>query len=336
MLPVFAIPGSSARADLKLCNTTSSRIGVAIGYQDPNGWTTEGWWNIASQTCETLYKGTLSEPLLGTSMPSTTTAAANGPASPSCAPPTRPSRFGGFRTARRRGYKSTGFFEVDTQEAKDWTIRLTDPSEGGREQMRRSRRVKIVATLGPASYAPEMIERLFEAGVDVFRINMSHSPHDLVKKVHAAVRSAEAKFGRPIGILCDLQGPKFRVGEIGGGSVMLTEGTTFRFDQHRERRRAGSHVPAASADLRGRGARPHAAARRRQDPHDREWRRAPAGIDATVLVGGTLASRKGISLPDTRAADRAADREGQRRTSTTRCASASTGWRCRSCSAART
>ena len=49
-----------ALADLKLCNTTSSRIGVAIGYQDPTGWTTEGWWNISAQTCETLYKGTLS------------------------------------------------------------------------------------------------------------------------------------------------------------------------------------------------------------------------------------------------------------------------------------
>src|SRR5499433_3427224 len=49
-----------ARGDLKLCNTTSSRIGVAIGYQDPSGWTTEGWWNISAQTCETLYKGTLS------------------------------------------------------------------------------------------------------------------------------------------------------------------------------------------------------------------------------------------------------------------------------------
>src|SRR5262249_61333573 len=96
--------------------------------------------------------------------------------------------------------------------------------------MRRTRRVKIIATLGPASYAPEMIERLFEAGVDVFRINMSHSPFDLVKKVHAAVRAAEAHFGRPIGILCDLQGPKFRIGEIGGGSALLDEGANYRFD----------------------------------------------------------------------------------------------------------
>jgi pyruvate kinase len=77
--------------------------------------------------------------------------------------------------------------------------------------MRRSRRVKIVATLGPASYAPEMIERLFEAGVDVFRINMSHTSFDMAKKLHAAVRSAEAKFERPIGILADLQrGPQIR------------------------------------------------------------------------------------------------------------------------------
>ena len=97
--------------------------------------------------------------------------------------------------------------------------------------MRRTRRVKIVATLGPASYAPEMIERLFEAGVDVFRINMSHSSFDLVKKVHSALRNAEARFGRPIGILCDLQGPKFRVGNIGGERVPLAEGTTFRFDR---------------------------------------------------------------------------------------------------------
>src|SRR6476660_4996625 len=96
--------------------------------------------------------------------------------------------------------------------------------------MRRSRRVKIVATLGPASYAPEMIERLFEAGVDVFRINMSHSSFDVVKKLYAAVRSAEAKFERPIGILADLQGPKFRVGRLRGERVPLVQGSTFRFD----------------------------------------------------------------------------------------------------------
>ena len=62
-LAVFVVPivvqSAPAAADLKLCNSTASRIGVAIGYQDKEGWATEGWWNIASQTCETLLKGAL-------------------------------------------------------------------------------------------------------------------------------------------------------------------------------------------------------------------------------------------------------------------------------------
>jgi pyruvate kinase len=164
--------------------------------------------------------------------------------------------------------------------------------------MRRTRRVKIVATLGPASYAPEMIERLFEAGVDVFRINMSHSPFDLVKKVHAAVRTAEAKFGRPIGILCDLQGPKFRVGNIGGERVALSEGSTFRFDT------TESDGGPARVFL------PHPQIFEAVEPghtlllDDGKIRmtvvdKKRSTIDAKVVVGGTLASRKGISLPDT-------------------------------------
>src|SRR2546430_2783638 len=164
--------------------------------------------------------------------------------------------------------------------------------------MRRTRRVKIVATLGPASYAPEMIERLFEAGVDVFRINMSHSPFDLVKRVHAAVRTAEANFGRPIGILCDLQGPKFRVGNIAGERVALTEGSTFRFDT------TESEGGAERVFL------PHPQIFEAVEPghtlllDDGKIRmcvtgKGPSSIDATVLVGGMLASRKGISLPDT-------------------------------------
>ncbi len=117
--------------------------------------------------------------------------------------------------------------------------------------MKRNRRVKIVATLGPASSEPEMIERLFLAGVDVFRINMSHSrpPHDGVRKLHAAVRAAEANFGRPIGILCDLQGPKFRVGEMAGGRQFLKQGETFRFDRKRRpaaRRAASCRIPKSS------------------------------------------------------------------------------------------
>jgi pyruvate kinase len=164
--------------------------------------------------------------------------------------------------------------------------------------MRRSRRVKLVATLGPASYAPEMIERLFDAGVDVFRINMSHSPFDLVKKVHASVRTAEANFGRPIGILCDLQGPKFRVGEIDGGSAAIAEGALYRFDL------------TESAGGPERVFLPHPQIFEAVEPghtlllDDGKIRmtvseRSDRRIDAHVLVGGVLASRKGISLPDT-------------------------------------
>src|SRR4029077_12699073 len=160
--------------------------------------------------------------------------------------------------------------------------------------MRRTRRVKIVATLGPASYAPEMIERLFEAGVDVFRINMSHSPHDLVKKVHAAVRTAEANFGRPIGILCDLQGPKFRVGNIAGERVALNEGSTFRFDT------TESEGGSEGFSL------PHPQIFEAVEPghtlllDDGKIRmtvidKSSSAIAATVVVGGILASRQGIT-----------------------------------------
>jgi uncharacterized membrane protein len=124
----LAVP--PARADLTLCNTTSSRIGVAIGYQAPNGWTTEGWWTIPAQTCETLYKGPLSSRYYyihaidydrggewaGQSYMCTTDKAFT---------------IRGVQDCQKRGYKRTGFFEVDTADAKDWTIRLVDPTEAG-------------------------------------------------------------------------------------------------------------------------------------------------------------------------------------------------------------
>jgi pyruvate kinase len=73
--------------------------------------------------------------------------------------------------------------------------------------VRRIRKVKIVATLGPASAEPEMVEALFVAGVDVFRVNMSHSSHEMLGRYHKIIRGIEARRGRPIGILADLQGP---------------------------------------------------------------------------------------------------------------------------------
>jgi len=78
--------------------------------------------------------------------------------------------------------------------------------------MRRSRKVKILATLGPASSDKKMIEALFRAGADVFRINMSHTSHDKLNDLVRIIRSVESEVGRPIGILADLQGPKLRLG----------------------------------------------------------------------------------------------------------------------------
>ena len=81
--------------------------------------------------------------------------------------------------------------------------------------MRRSRMIKIVATLGPASNTAEQLRALFLAGVDVFRINMSHTTHPNLKILVETVRGLETEVGRPISILVDLQGPKLRLGKLG-------------------------------------------------------------------------------------------------------------------------
>jgi len=122
-----------AYADLKLCNTTASRVGVAIGYKDAEGWATEGWWNIASHTCETLLKGVLigrfyyihaidydrGGEWAGTLYMCTDDKSFTVRDTKECV---------------KRGYKRTGFFEVDTGEERDWTVRLTDPEGEAKSQ----------------------------------------------------------------------------------------------------------------------------------------------------------------------------------------------------------
>ena len=90
--------------------------------------------------------------------------------------------------------------------------------------MHRNRKVKILATLGPASGTADMIEKLFVAGVDVFRINMSHTSHTMLRELHGHIRAVEAKVNRPIGILADLQGPKIRIGTFANKQVLLKAG----------------------------------------------------------------------------------------------------------------
>lgn len=96
--------------------------------------------------------------------------------------------------------------------------------------MIRSRQTKIVATLGPASSTPEVIRKLFETGVDVFRLNFSHGTHEDHKARLQAIRAIEKEFGYPVGVIADLQGPKLRIGKFRGGEIKISEGQKIRLD----------------------------------------------------------------------------------------------------------
>ena len=164
--------------------------------------------------------------------------------------------------------------------------------------MRRNRRVKIIATLGPASSDKETIKKLFIAGADVFRINMSHASTETLSELHRTIRKVEAESGRPIGILVDLQGPKLRVGEFASGSVELVEGSSFTFDRD-EKPGSTDRVYLPHPEIFEAVEPGHSLilddGKRRLNITDV----AKEAITAKVIVGGPLASRKGISLPDT-------------------------------------
>src|SRR5215213_4524243 len=98
---------------------------------------------------------------------------------------------------------------------------LGERARGRNRFPRRMRSAKIVATLGPASASRDRLRALFEAGVDVFRLNFSHGSHDQKRALFEDIRHIEAETGRPIGIIADLQGPKLRLGDFADGSVEL-------------------------------------------------------------------------------------------------------------------
>jgi pyruvate kinase len=164
--------------------------------------------------------------------------------------------------------------------------------------MRRQRCVKILATLGPASSSRAQIRALFDAGADVFRINMSHTKHDLLRALVSDIRAVEAEAGRPIGILADLQGPKLRIGEFASGPVELEAGGRFTLDLD---------GPAGDAT---RVRLPHKEILSALKPGARLLlddgrialvvEEADARMAVTrVLVGGKLSDRKGVNVPDT-------------------------------------
>jgi pyruvate kinase len=164
--------------------------------------------------------------------------------------------------------------------------------------LRRNRNVKIVATLGPASSSPEMLEKLFLAGVDVFRINMSHTSHDLLRKLHGDIRAVEAKLKRPIGILADLQGPKIRIGTFAGKEARIKAGDTFVFDTDEspgDQSRVYLPHPEIFASAQAGDNLLLNDGRLRVEITKAE----PAKLTTRVVFGGTLSDRKGVNLPDT-------------------------------------
>jgi pyruvate kinase len=164
--------------------------------------------------------------------------------------------------------------------------------------MRRSRKVKILATIGPASSEEVMLKKLFEAGADVFRINMSHADHELMRTLVKRIRKIEGEVGRPIGILADLQGPKLRVGKFANGREALKVGQTFTLD--------GDPAPGDATRVY----LPHpeilasveAGHRLLIDDGKLELKALKADgkkIVCAVVAGTAISDKKGVSLPDT-------------------------------------
>ncbi|MDB5616312.1 pyruvate kinase [Tardiphaga sp.] len=164
--------------------------------------------------------------------------------------------------------------------------------------MRRQRRIKILATLGPASSDSAMIRKLFEAGADVFRINMSHTSHDKMRELVKTIRNVESSYGRPIGILVDLQGPKLRVGAFADGAVQLKNGEAFILDSDPapgDATRVQLPHPEILAALRPGHALLIDDGKLRLIVEDTSRDRAVT----RVVIGGRISDRKGVSLPDT-------------------------------------
>ncbi|MFY8163416.1 MAG: pyruvate kinase, partial [Brevundimonas sp.] len=163
--------------------------------------------------------------------------------------------------------------------------------------MKRARRARIVATLGPASRAPGMVKALAQAGVDVFRLNFSHGSHEDHAAALKAVRGAELALKRPLGVLADLQGPKLRLGRFADVEIDIKPGHKMRFDLDPtpgDATRVQMPHPEIFKALRtgmllllddGR-------VRLRVNERDDTW------ADVTVESGSKLSDRKGVAVPE--------------------------------------
>lgn len=122
------VTADAALADLRICNMTGSRIGVALGYRDSRGWVTEGWWNLRTRSCETLVSGPLAARYYYVHAVDYDRGGEWAGESLMC---TREKEFSirGIENCLARGYDRTGFFEVDTGQQRSWTIQLTEQNQ---------------------------------------------------------------------------------------------------------------------------------------------------------------------------------------------------------------
>jgi pyruvate kinase len=165
-------------------------------------------------------------------------------------------------------------------------------------QSRRSRRIKIIATLGPASADRETLAALFAAGADVFRINMSHASHDGMRERVAMIRALEEETGRPIGVLVDLQGPKLRLGTFAEGGVDLHKGDAFLLDSDSAPGGA-ARVQLPHPEILSSLAKGHRILVDDGKVMLRVAAAEPGRAQTIVEVAGRVSNKKGVSLPDT-------------------------------------
>ena len=164
-------------------------------------------------------------------------------------------------------------------------------------KIRRRRRTKIIATLGPASSTADMLSRLFHGGADVFRLNFSHGSHEDHLARITMIRALEEHVGRPIGILADVQGPKLRVGRFQAGRVVLQTGHSFRLDLSAvpgDTRRVNlPHPEIIAAAAIGTSLLLDDGKLRLRVTRVREDH-----LETEVVTGGPLSDRKGVNVPD--------------------------------------
>jgi pyruvate kinase len=161
------------------------------------------------------------------------------------------------------------------------------------------RRAKIIATLGPASHEEKMIEELAKAGADVFRINMSHASHDLLRQTVERIRNVEKRLNHPLGVLVDLQGPKLRVWKFTEGSINLVAGQKFTLDSKQDDNGNTERVFLPHPEIIESVS---VGDRLLLDDGKLALRATKVGngaIETEVIYGGKLSDKKGVSLPDT-------------------------------------